>query len=300
MKNVRIFPDESTEKQEEEDSMKIGAMAESLRIPRLEALAQLAALGVQGVQMYVDKAFVEFTNSRIAEINDACRKNGLVVSAICGDIGGHPYQDESHWAEHFEFIRKLVATAVKLNTKVITTHIGVVPEDVKDPVFKVMKRTVGEAAAYAAKYGVTFAIETGPEKPETLIRLIKAVHSKGLGVNLDPANLRMVSCVDPIHAVEILGKYIVHTHAKDGINMYPGSAAAAYGMVEPDGTPRKFTEKPAEYQEVPLGKGQVPWDGYLAALKKAGYDGFLTIERECGADPKGDIKLAIDFLKTRI
>ena len=147
---------------------------------------------------------------------------------------------------------------------------------------------------------MTFAIETGPEQPEVLRAFIEDVGSEGLGVNLDPANLRMVSCVDPVHAVEVLGKYIVHTHAKDGVNLYPGSAKAMYGMCNPDGTKRVFAERPAEYKEVPLGQGQVPWDAYLAALRKAGFNGFLTIERECGNDPEGDIRLAYDFLKNKI
>ena len=51
------------------------------------------------------------------------------------------------------------------------------------------------------------------------------------------------------------------------------------------------------YAEVPLGEGQVPWDNYIAALREIGFDGFLTIERECGDDPARDIQLAIDFLK---
>ena len=33
---------------------------------------------------------------------------------------------------------------------------------------------------------------------------------------------------------------------------------------------------------------------YLAALRKAGYDGYLTIEREVGADPRKDIEQAVN------
>ena len=50
------------------------------------------------------------------------------------------------------------------------------------------------------------------------------------------------------------------------------------------------------YQELPLGTGGVPFPAYLAALKDIGYDGFLTIERECGDTPEKDIQLAFDFL----
>ena len=42
------------------------------------------------------------------------------------------------------------------------------------------------------------------------------------------------------------------------------------------------------------------WDRYLPALEKAGYAGFLTIEREVGDDPAADIAMAIDFLRGKI
>ena len=37
-----------------------------------------------------------------------------------------------------------------------------------------------------------------------------------MAVNLDPANLRMVTGDNPVAAVHNLKRYIVHTHAKDG------------------------------------------------------------------------------------
>ena len=54
------------------------------------------------------------------------------------------------------------------------------------------------------------------------------------------------------------------------------------------------------FEEVALGTGQVDWKNYLAALDKIGFHGFLTIEREVGADPAKDIKTAADFLKNII
>ena len=36
------------------------------------------------------------------------------------------------------------------------------------------------------------------------------------------------------------------------------------------------------------------------ALNDIGYDGYLTIERECGADPVGDISMAVGFLKDKL
>ncbi len=42
------------------------------------------------------------------------------------------------------------------------------------------------------------------------------------------------------------------------------------------------------------------WDGYLKALSDAGYEGYLTIEREVGDDPETDIRKAVRFLQSRI
>lgn len=280
--------------------MKIGAMAESLRKDRLEAIKQYGTMGIQGVQMYCGKEFVNYSDEQIQAIIDTAKAANVEIVSICGDIGTHDFQIEDKCMDHAKFMCSVVDTAVRLKCRIITTHIGVVPADKNDPVYPIMVKSIRYAAEYAASKNCVFAIETGPEQPETLLALIEDVNSKGLGVNLDPANLRMVSQVDPVHAVEVLGKYIVHTHAKDGKVLEPGSAAAFYGMVNPDGSKRVFTEAPIKCLEVPLGQGQVPWKEYIAALKKVGFDGFLTIERECGENPAGDIKLAYDFLKELI
>lgn len=52
--------------------------------------------------------------------------------------------------------------------------------------------------------------------------------------------------------------------------------------------------------ETPIGEGSVDFPAYLAALKEVGYDGFLTIERETGADPVQDIRIAVSYLKERL
>ena len=47
-------------------------------------------------------------------------------------------------------------------------------------------------------------------------------------------------------------------------------------------------------------EGDVDWNNYLKALEEIGYDGFLTIERECGDDPAADIAKAVAFLKKQL
>ena len=51
--------------------------------------------------------------------------------------------------------------------------------------------------------------------------------------------------------------------------------------------------------ETPVGEGDVNWADYMSALREIGYDGYLTIERETGADPIADIDKAACFVKDR-
>jgi sugar phosphate isomerase/epimerase len=141
--------------------------------------------------------------------------------------------------------------------------------------------------------GGHYAIETGPEKAVILKDFLDTLNGAGMGVNFDPANLVMCAGDNPVSAVHTLKDYIVHTHAKDGIQLKPYDtrriyAAKYYGLPPADET---------TYQEVALGEGKVDWQNYLTALKDIGYNGFLTVERECGADPAKDILTAVTFLK---
>ena len=52
--------------------------------------------------------------------------------------------------------------------------------------------------------------------------------------------------------------------------------------------------------ETPVGEGSVNFDTYLAAVKKSGYDGFFTIEREAGQERKKDIAAAAAFIRKKL
>ena len=118
-------------------------------------------------------------------------------------------------------------------------------------------------------------------------------------MNFDPANLVMCQDERPEEALKYLGKYIVHTHAKDGIML----KKSVEGKLELDDEAKKHAammEMGKKYLELPLGKGGVDFDVYLPALKATGFDGFLTIEREVGEDPIADISMAVEFLRDKI
>ena len=160
-----------------------------------------------------------------------------------------------------------------------------------------MQEACFELASYADSMDAHFAIETGPETSAVLKEFLDSLGSTGVAVNLDPANLVMVTGDDPVGAVHNLKDYIVHTHAKDGIMLQKGNPDYIYHAVHP--VPTEF-EGIKYFEEVPLGTGSVDFAAYLKALEEIGYKGFLTIERECGDNPAADIKTAFDFLTKTI
>lgn len=281
--------------------MKIGVITDCFKETHFKGIEHAASLGLQGVQIYATTG--EFSPEHLTEEEKLAYKQllqdkGLVVSALCGDMGGYGFERAEDNAARVEMTKKIIDLAVEFGTRVVTTHIGVIPADKACPRYQVMLEALTECGIYAKDKGVTLAIETGPEKAATLLAFLQDTKG-GVGVNLDPANFAMVTGQDPVEAVYLLKDYIVHTHAKDGVmldeNQDPTEVyhAFAVGGVDALNACKGF-------KELPLGEGQVDWKEYLGALKAIGYDGFLTIEREAGDNPKADIELAVDFLHEQL
>ncbi|GHU98367.1 hypothetical protein FACS1894211_02000 [Clostridia bacterium] len=275
--------------------MKIGVLIESFRKDFDTSLKIAAELGVQGIQAYANGKTVhpDLTVKQAREIRKRVEDEGLVFSALCGDFGCKMYYRPGECREEIEREKRIMALAKELGTDLVTTHIGVVPESKVCVQYETMFKVCKELADFADSAGGRFAVETGPERAALLKDFLDGLGSKGVSVNLDPANLVMCAGDDPVKAVSVLKDYIVHTHAKDGLQLRAADMRRLYA-------PEYYGMMPEKWdciRETPLGQGGVKWPEYIAALKGIGYDGFLTIERECGDTPEADIRLAVDFLQ---
>ena len=87
--------------------------------------------------------------------------------------------------------------AKELGVNVIAAHVGFIPEDRDDPVYKGMVEAVRKIADYCEKNGQYFALETGQETAEVLLQFIKDVGRDNIRVNFDPANMLFYGSGDP-------------------------------------------------------------------------------------------------------
>jgi L-ribulose-5-phosphate 3-epimerase len=285
---------------------KIGVIVDSFRVGVREGLAKARDVGADGVQIYAVAGEMDPANlSSMArkEWKSHIESLGLNISALVGDLGGHGFQDRRANPTKIEKSKRILDLAVELGTNVVTTHIGMVPEDRNSEVYEAMHQACAELSRYATGMNSYFAIETGPETAAHLKGFLDGLGSKGVSVNFDPANMVMVTGDDPVQGVYTLRDYIVHTHAKDGIRLREVDPREIYGSLGYEPLDHEKMAQMAEsgeaFREVPLGQGGVRWDAYLRALREIGYNGYLTIEREVGVNPEADIAAAVQFLKGR-
>ncbi|WP_391573588.1 sugar phosphate isomerase/epimerase family protein [Cohnella sp.] len=284
---------------------KIGVIVDSFRMPVREGLLKAKEVGADGVQLYAVSGEMDPDNlseSARSELKTYIASLGLEISALCGDLGGHGFQDANDNLIRIEKSKRILDLAVELGTNVVTTHIGIIPEDESHPAYEAMQRACSELGSYARSKDAFFAVETGPETALSLKLFLDSLGTNGVSVNFDPANMVMVTGDDPVAGVKLLKDYIVHTHVKDGIRLKAVDPRIVYGLIGFESPEREETEKLLRageaFRELPLGDGKVDFDAYFRALQDIGYEGYLTIEREAGDKPEVDIAKAVRFIRS--
>jgi L-ribulose-5-phosphate 3-epimerase len=171
------------------------------------------------------------------------------------------------------------AFAQALGIPAVSCHIGFIPSDTTEPLHNDLRDLTRLLCEACAAHNQNFVLETGQESADVLLSFIHHVDRPNLKVNFDPANMIMYASGDPIAALDILAPHIISVHCKDA-----HSPAAGSGLLG---------------EECVLGDGEVDFPAFLRTLKRIGYQGLLSIEREEPNPTKrtADIHTGIQRLK---
>jgi sugar phosphate isomerase/epimerase len=217
------------------------------------------------------------------------KKSGLTLTAAAMGFPGEDYSSieairrtggyvpDEEWPVRKALSVQAAQLAAELGIRKVSTHIGFVPPE-GEPGYDEIKNRVRKIAEIFKAHDIDLLLETGQERADELLAFLHDVQSPNVFINFDPANMILYGLGDPIGAMQTLAPFIRHVHVKDA-------------------TP---SAKPGEEwgEEVPFGAGQVGPRRFLDALKSINYTGPLAIEREAGNDRVGDVRKAVDALRT--
>jgi L-ribulose-5-phosphate 3-epimerase len=266
--------------------MEIGVMFWAGR----DNLAELRRLGVQSGQLGVG-GDAAITSAEAAQWREAIAGENFSIPTVVCAYTGEDYADIRTVQRTVGFIPEATRKerekrtidacgfAAALGVKSIACHIGFVPEDHSDPDYIAVRNMVRRICDCAEGHGQTFALETGQEPAKTLLEFLDDAECPNLKINFDPANMVLYGSGDPIEAFEMLAPHVVSIHAKDGDwPARPGSLGV----------------------ERPLGHGAVGIPRFIEAVKRAGFQGSINIEREIEDQTQrlADIGMAVKLLRS--
>ncbi len=247
-------------------------------------------LGAPTVQLHAPPKNMLGDDAQARRVKDEFGEAGIEVTVMFCGFEGESYADiptvhktvglvpPETRAERLAITKQISDFAKVMEVPALGMHIGAVPEDASDPLYEQVVQTAQEVCDYCQANGQRFHLETGQETVPTLLRFFKDVGRDNLAINFDPANLILYGVAEPIPALKECGQYVKSCHCKDA----------------------KWADKPGEEwgAETPLGQGDVGMENFIRTLKEIGYEGPLTIERECPdmEQKKRDIQAAIELL----
>ena len=249
------------------------------------ALKRVQEFGVPTCQAGTD----DFSDRVYTALKSAMEKYGIEVTAI-NTSGGPPNEytfyegPETIGVVPIKYRRQRIDNykrasdfARRLDVPAVHSHFGFIPENPNDPNYEGTVGALREVATHIKGNGQIVLMETGQETPITMLRAITDAGVDNLFVNLDCANLILYGKGNPLDALDVVGRLVRGTHAKDGL--FPTN-------------PKKLGE------EVPIGKGKANFPKLIPRLKELGYAGPLTIEREIsGPQQLADIKMEKVYLE---
>ena len=246
------------------------------RMTQADCVSKAKEMGFDAIEFTdIDGAALEEQKENAAKIREEAEKVGIDINAYT--IGACLFGDTEE---------KMQAEVARLKDQLDVAKIlgaGVMRHDVcyslgktgKSRSFDLMLPDIAKNARLVSEYGASLGIRTCSENhgyiaqdSDRVERLFNAVNCENYGLLVDIGNF---ICVDenPVTAVSRVAPYAVHVHAKD---MYIRSTKTEGCLGR--------TRGGNYFGGAVVGEGDIPVKQCLGILRRAGYDGYVSIEYE--------------------
>lgn len=268
--------------------------AGKLTLPQV--VDKAAEMGFEGIE-FIDLPLAEDPAARLAlarELRERARKNGL--SMVAYTVAARLWQptEELRRAE-IERVKGEVDLAAVLGAPILRhdlvwaldqsgagrSFLGMMPA---------LAESVREITAYAAAKGIKTCSENHGRIAQDSTRMeafVNLVGEDNYGLLVDVGNFLCVD-EDPVTAVSRVANFAFHVHAKD-MEILPFDTSSQ-GLIATRGA--------GWLRATAVGCGSVPVERCLRILKRAGYDGWVSLEYEGREDCLWGIAEGLKNLKT--
>lgn len=222
--------------------------------------------GVEGAELTSYFFPPDADNADFAECRRTAHVNGVSIAGTAiGNNFSYP-EDAPERAEQMSYVKEWIDRATVMGAPHIRVFAGKHPKGVTEK--EAEENAVGalaEAGEYAAGKGVFLGIENHDSirTAETLLRIVKAVDSPWVGVNLDTGNFR---ADDPYAEIEASAPYSVNVQVKTKLEV--GGETVSTDL-----------------------------DRVVGILKEAGYAGYVVLEYEEDKDPYENVPPVLEKLR---
>ena len=237
---------------------------------------RFAAIELRGLMGTMDlPSRPEFAVEQLSKTKQEIAAHGLKIACVSSSSAMHE-SDPDKREKSLADARKFIDLAAGLNAP----YVRVFGNEIKGPKEEVIVRVAAgmkTLADYAGPRGVTVIIESHGDFTDspTLKEVLTRADSPHAALLWDAHHTFATSHEEPEYTVKQLGKWIRHTHLKDSV---------------PENNDRKY---------VLTGKGDVPIERQIQALRKINYEGYFCFEWEKAWHPELiDASIAIpDYMK---
>src|SRR5262245_48524679 len=263
-----------------------------------DAVDAIASLGVSGIEFSgLDDKAKENPTRRAATLRNRAERNGLKVISYC--IGAELLRPREAQRAEVERLKGEVDVAAELGVPSMRHDItrgfadnakGLRIAKTFDAAVKTVVPAIREVSDYAERKGLKTSLENHGffmQESRRVEKLIKAVDHENFGLTIDMGNFLCVN-EDPVAAVKRLAKYAQMAHVKD-FHVRDKKTIPPSGWFT---TPTKIALRGAI-----CGHGVIDIPAEIKLLKRAGYDGYLSLEFEGMEEPLTAVKLGLEYLR---
>jgi sugar phosphate isomerase/epimerase len=266
-----------------------------------DTIEWIAQSGVKGIEFSgLDEKAQADPIGRATELRERSERAGLKVVSYC--VGAELLTPRPRQKETVEATKRQVDVAAALGVPSmrhdVTRGFGDNAKGLRIPktfeaVLKHIVPAIREITEYGASKGVKTSLENHGfymQQSTRVEKLIKAVKNPNYGLTIDLGNFLCVN-ENPVSATKRLAKYAFMAHTKD-FHIKEKEKSPGAGWFN---TPTKIALRGAI-----AGHGEVDIPAELKLLKKAGYDGYLSLEFEGMEEPTKAVTLGLEYLRKQL